>query len=250
MRHAHRRVQQAQVVVDFSDGADGRARAAAGRLLLDGDRGAQPVDAVDVGPLHLVEELPRVGRKRLDIAALALGVNGVEGERGFARAAEAGDHGQGVARNLDVNVFQIVLACPADADTGNAHETIRFDTACRPPDSYISAHGRVSPSPEFHPERLWSVRKRKNAVLLTYLSGQYRLESTRGKVAPSELWLGGVKTCLPSLPALSALRKRSARLNNYDDFPAFNHAPADDRSGVCFWRRGRILGHLRISKPV
>jgi hypothetical protein len=35
---------------------------------------------IDVRLLHHVEELAGVGRKRLDIAALALGIDGVEGE--------------------------------------------------------------------------------------------------------------------------------------------------------------------------
>ena len=110
VRHADRRVQQAQVVVDLGDGADGGARAAAGGLLLDGDGGAQAVDGIDIGPLHLVQKLARVGGERLHIPPLALGVDGVEGQRGFARSAQPGDHGEGVARDLDVDILQIVLA--------------------------------------------------------------------------------------------------------------------------------------------
>ena len=36
---------------------------------------------VDVGLLHHLEELARIGAERLDVAALALGVDGVEGEQ-------------------------------------------------------------------------------------------------------------------------------------------------------------------------
>ena len=82
--HADARPQQPHVVVDLGDGADGRARIFRGRLLLDGDRRRQPVDLVDVGLLHHLQELARIGRERLDVAALALGIDGVEGERGFA----------------------------------------------------------------------------------------------------------------------------------------------------------------------
>ena len=39
------------------------------------------VDQIDVGLLHLLEELPRVGRQRFDVAPLALGVNRVERQR-------------------------------------------------------------------------------------------------------------------------------------------------------------------------
>ena len=65
---------------------------------------------VDVGLLHLLEELPGVGGERLDVAALALGVDGVEGERGLARAGQPGDDHQLVARDLDVDVLEVVLA--------------------------------------------------------------------------------------------------------------------------------------------
>ena len=85
------RVQQAQVVVDLGDRADRRARVARRRLLVDRDRRREPLDRVDVGLLHLPEELARVGRQRLDVAALALGVERVERERRLARAREPGD---------------------------------------------------------------------------------------------------------------------------------------------------------------
>ena len=114
--HADARPQQAHVVVDLGDGADGRARIFRGGLLLDRNRRRQSVDLVDVRLLHHLEELPRVGRQALDVAALALGIDGVEGERGFARARQAGEHHQLVARNGDVDVLEIVLARAADGD--------------------------------------------------------------------------------------------------------------------------------------
>ena len=73
---------------------------------------------VDVGLLHHLEELARIGRERLDVAALALRVDGVEGERGFPGPGEAGDDGKGLARDVDVDALQIVLACAADGDVG------------------------------------------------------------------------------------------------------------------------------------
>ena len=88
MRNADGGVEHAQVIVNFGDGADGGARAAAGGFLLDGDGRAQAVDGIDFGPLHLIQELARIGGKRLHVAALALGVDGVEGERGLAGAAQ------------------------------------------------------------------------------------------------------------------------------------------------------------------
>ena len=70
--------EQAQVVVDLGDRADRRARVAVGRLLVDRHRRREPLDEVDVGLVHLPEELAGVGRQRLDVAALALGEDRVE----------------------------------------------------------------------------------------------------------------------------------------------------------------------------
>ena len=84
-RMADAREQQAQVIIDLGDGGDGRARIARGRLLLDRNRRRESLDRIDVRLLHLLQELARVGRERLDVAPLAFGVNRVEGERRLAR---------------------------------------------------------------------------------------------------------------------------------------------------------------------
>ena len=108
--------QQAQVVVDLGDGADGRARVARRRLLVDRDRRRETLDRVDVGLVHLPEELARVRAQRLDVAALALGVDGVEGERRLARAGQARDDHEGVARHRDRDVLEVVLTGAGDDD--------------------------------------------------------------------------------------------------------------------------------------
>ena len=96
---ADAREEQAQVVVDLGDRADGRARVARSGLLLDRDRRRQPLDGVDVGLVHLLEELAGVGRQRLDVAPLPLGVDRVERERRLARARQPGDDHELVARD-------------------------------------------------------------------------------------------------------------------------------------------------------
>ena len=116
MGDADGRIEDAQVIVNFGDCADRRARAAVGGFLLDGDGGAEAIDGIDFGALHLIEKLARVGGEGFDVAALSFGVDGVEGERGFAGAAKSGDDGEGVARDLDVDIFEIVLACAVHGD--------------------------------------------------------------------------------------------------------------------------------------
>ncbi len=104
------RPQQAHVIVDLRHGADGRARVLRCRLLLDRDGGRQAVDLVDVRLAHHLEELAGVGGERFDVAALALGIDRVEGERRLARARQAGEDHQLVARDRQVDVLEIVLA--------------------------------------------------------------------------------------------------------------------------------------------
>ncbi len=104
------RVQQAQVVVDLGDRAHGRARVPRGRLLVDRDRRREPVDRIDVGLLHHLQELTRVCRERLDVAALPLGVDRVEGERGLPGARKTRHADQGVSGQADGDVLEIVLS--------------------------------------------------------------------------------------------------------------------------------------------
>src|SRR5207245_3466701 len=70
MRNAYGGVDDAEIVVDFGDGADGGAWRARSGFLLDGDRGRETFDDVDFGALHLVEELASVRRERFDVTAL------------------------------------------------------------------------------------------------------------------------------------------------------------------------------------
>ena len=101
--------------------------------MLDRDCGREAVDGVDVGAFHLVEELAGVGGEGFDVAALAFGVDGVEGERGLSGSGESGDHGEGVARDADVDVAQIVLTRAADGNVCDAHagELAMFGQASR-----------------------------------------------------------------------------------------------------------------------
>src|SRR5690606_27061722 len=98
------------------DGADRGARVLRGRLLLDRDRRRETLDRIDVRLARELEELARVGGETLDVAALALGVDGVEGERGLAGAGQPGDDDEAVPRQLDVDVLEVVLARAANDD--------------------------------------------------------------------------------------------------------------------------------------
>ena len=103
------REEEFQVVVQLRHRADGRARGLDGIGLVDGDGGRDAVDAVGLRLVHAVEELPRVRRKRLDVAPLSLGINRVECQRRFARPADPRDDDQFTQRQLEIDALEIVL---------------------------------------------------------------------------------------------------------------------------------------------
>ena len=108
--------QKAEVVVDLGRGGDRRAGAVPAGALLDRDRRRQTVDRLDVGLLHLVEELARVRAQALHVLALALGKDRVEREAALAAAGDAGDDHEPVAGDVDRERAEVVLPGAADAD--------------------------------------------------------------------------------------------------------------------------------------
>ena len=99
-------------------------------LLADGDRRADALDRVDVRLLHPLEELPGVGRQRLDVAALPLGIDGVEGERRLAGAADPGHHDQRTGRQRQIDVLQVVGAGAANDDLAPRLRSGRHGAYC------------------------------------------------------------------------------------------------------------------------
>ena len=87
----------------------GRARRLRKRTLFDRDRRREPVDAFDVRLRQLLEELPRVGRERLDVTTLALRVNRIERERRFPRPARPRQNDELAARQRDRDILKVVL---------------------------------------------------------------------------------------------------------------------------------------------
>ena len=134
-------IEQTQVVVHLGDGADGGARVAVGGLLVDRDGRREPLDEVDVGLVHLAEELPGVGGQRLDVATLALREDRVEGEARLAGARQPGEDDQRVAWKVERDVLEVVL-------TRSAHDqTVSHEPGNTPPAGQSPSGNRpVGPS--------------------------------------------------------------------------------------------------------
>ena len=108
--------QQTEVVVHLGDRADSRSRILRRSLLIDRNGRRQTLDDVHIWLVHLSEELASVGAQRLDITALTFGVNRVEGQTALSRSRETGQRDQPIARDLQIDVLEIVLTCTTYRD--------------------------------------------------------------------------------------------------------------------------------------
>ena len=122
--------EQPQVIVNLGGGADGRSGVSDAVLLANRNGRTDPFDAIDVGLLHALEELPRIRGQRAHVPALPLGVDRVEGERRLARSAHAGDDDQLSQRKRQIDVLQIVRARAADDDRGSGCARPEFRAYC------------------------------------------------------------------------------------------------------------------------
>ena len=84
--------------------------------MFDRDCGWQALKLIDLRAFELFGELPRVGRDRIEEAALAFGKKDVEGEGGFSRARKPGDHDELIARDVEREVFEVVMTRAAQCD--------------------------------------------------------------------------------------------------------------------------------------
>ena len=77
----------------------------AGGLLVDGNGRRQAGDLVHIRLVHPAKEHPGVAGQALDIAALAVGVDGVEGKARLARAGQTGHNDEFFTREGQIHVF-------------------------------------------------------------------------------------------------------------------------------------------------
>ena len=108
--------EDAQHRVGVGGGADGGAGVGAHPLLVDDDRGRQPVEHVDLGPRQRRHEALHEGAVGLVDQPLRLRGDRAEHQRALARAGDAGEHRQPALRDLDADVLEVVHARAVHAD--------------------------------------------------------------------------------------------------------------------------------------
>ena len=114
MRLAQAGEEQAQIVIDPGQGGHGRAGILPGAALPDGDGRRQALQMLDPGrpeSAHQGLARPVYGHQ---VAPPGLGVDGVEGQRGFPRTRNTADRDQVTVRQVHVQVLQVVLGRAAD----------------------------------------------------------------------------------------------------------------------------------------
>src|SRR5437667_732883 len=104
------RKKEPQKMINFRDGGNGGFSPATRNALFDRHARRQAFDQIHVWFFELFDELPRVRRHAVEKTPLAFGEEEIECDGRLARSAQAGDDDHLIARNLERNVFKIVLA--------------------------------------------------------------------------------------------------------------------------------------------
>src|SRR5262249_37107010 len=100
--------------IKLSQRGDRALASATAGALLDGNRGRDAEDGVHVRARSGLHELASVSVERFEITPLAFGEQNVEGERALPAARYTGDHGELLARDVDVDASEVVLARVVD----------------------------------------------------------------------------------------------------------------------------------------
>lgn len=113
---SHPGEEEAEVVVDLRHRAHGGAGVVAGGLLVNGDGRGKPLNALHLRLVHHPQELPGVAGEAFHVTPLPLGVDGVKGQGALPRARDPGDDDELPPRELQADVFEVVLPCAPDDD--------------------------------------------------------------------------------------------------------------------------------------
>src|SRR5690242_15897848 len=97
-------------MIDLRQSGDGAFTSATARALLDGDCWWNTVNRIHIGTRRRLYELARIGVHGFEIAPLALIKENIERERRFPRARDACNDRESIARDLDIDALEVVLA--------------------------------------------------------------------------------------------------------------------------------------------
>ena len=113
--------QQTQEMPNLGGGADRGLAPASAQTLLDGDRGWDAIDRVHLGPTCGLHDAAGISVQAFQVTALAFVEQNIEGQGGFTRTADTGDHVELATRDVHAQAFQVVLFGVDDADVVVQH---------------------------------------------------------------------------------------------------------------------------------
>src|SRR5215467_3208450 len=113
MEHGDFGKEQFKMIVQLGHRAHRRAGGLYRPALIDGNGRGNTLDTLHIGLVHPVEKLARVGGKTLDVTPLSFGIENVESQGRFSRAAHACDDSKSVEGDLQIEVLEVVLLSAA-----------------------------------------------------------------------------------------------------------------------------------------
>ena len=108
--------QNTKVIVDLRNGSDGTARRVRQVALFDSNRGTQAINSFHDGLWHLPNKLTYIRAQTLDETPLTFGIDSIHGHGSFAAPALTAEYRHLIAREREIDIFQIVLLCTDDMD--------------------------------------------------------------------------------------------------------------------------------------
>ena len=152
------REQNSKVVVDFRHCTDRGSRSGPDGFLFDGNGRTEPMNTVDPGTRHLTQKLSRIRRQTLHVAPLTFRVQRIHRQRRLAAATGPAKDTHFTARNIQIDLLQIVLSGPIDVNPFGENERIAGPPGpvCMPAGSRFTVLPRLQP--QCRPQRRTGVR--------------------------------------------------------------------------------------------
>ena len=108
------RVQKTIIIVNFSNCSNCRTRIFICGFLFNRNCRGKTFYQINIRFIHASKKLPCIRRKTFHIAALTFRKKRVKRKGTFSRTRKPGNHNKFVSRNIQINIFKIMLARTAD----------------------------------------------------------------------------------------------------------------------------------------
>ena len=144
MRHTNSGKKQPQIIVDLRYCTNRRSGVVGDAFLVDRYCRRKAFYVINVRLVHTSQKLAGIGGQRLYVAALALCVNRVKGQRTLSGTGYSGNHHQLVTWYRDFYILEVMLAGAFYVDEILRHTTTPLTQKYRP--TLYHRYDKLSPS--------------------------------------------------------------------------------------------------------